>query len=157
MSSAVVSSAPLPAGDILYANYDTGLICVPDGATTAQFQRVSFTGSQNASQASLHDPIDLGPLDDIRSVRAVTDWGGKQVAALLTKTGLSYIAMQDGVARLATVPAKFDDAVLVIGFDPVETHKRSMALLVSNGTGFAVAEVDMDSGQRGQQQLYLSF
>lgn len=155
MSSAVVSSAPLPAGDILYANYDTGLICVPDGATTAQFQRVSFTGSQNASQASLHDPIDLGPLDDIRSVRAVTDWGGKQVAALLTKTGLSYIAMQDGVARLATVPAKFDDAVLVIGFDPVETHKRSMALLVSNGTGFAVAEVDMDSGQRGQQQLQL--
>lgn len=138
----------LPIGQILYAIQDTTLICVPQGASTAQYHRVSFKGSEETPKASLDDPIDLGPIDDIRSARAVTDGEGKQEVVFLSKTGLSFIGMQDQISRLTTVSANVDDAVLVIGLDPLRTTKRSLALLVKGDTGFAVAQVDMECGVR---------
>jgi hypothetical protein len=46
------------------------------------------------------------------------------------------------------VQTKVDDVVLVIGFDPIQTMKRVVALLIADAAGFAVAQVDLDSGMR---------
>jgi hypothetical protein len=139
-------SHPLQLGQVLYAIQDTTLIHVPHGSSVACHQRVTFAGNGNEPQAVVNDRIDLGDLADIRSARAVTHWGsGKQEVALLTKSGLSYIAREGQTSRQTTVPAKVDDAVLVLGLDPMQPEKHLLALLVTEGSGFAIVLVDLST------------
>jgi hypothetical protein len=150
MSSTIVPPPhALPLGQVLYAIKDTNLICL-EGAKTARFQRVSFTGSENNPKANVHGSMDLGSFDDIRSARAVSDWDGNQKVVFLSKTGLSFVGTKEESAPLTPVPAKVEDAVLVIGLDPIQTTRSWVALLVTDGAGFAVVQVDIQSGERHQ-------
>jgi hypothetical protein len=156
----------LPIGQTLYAVQDTTLICVPSGGSTARYHRVSFTGSAKEPKATIDEAIDVGPLDDIRSARAVTHWDGSQEVVLLRTTGLWAITMEGGAARTTEVKADVTDARLVIGVDPVfhpgpldantsdpvEAKRRLLILLVESAGGFAMRELDMVSGRFGRSQ-----
>lgn len=161
----------LPIRQDLYQIQDTTLICVPKGALTARFHRISFTGSEklpDVPHGNVDDhTIDLGPFGDILSVRAVTDYWGQQFVALLTKIGpaaatLSLIAMKDGTAQLTSVGRDTEDRLpaLVIGFDPtqeekslfcLETDSRAHLVLVQAypGTGRPVREMRLSARVSG--------
>ena len=136
-------SHPLQLGQVLYPVQDSTLIYVPKGSSTARFQRVSFKGTQEKPDPVVHDPIDLGSMDDIRNARAVTHWaGGRQEVALLTNSGVSYIAMEDEQEHLETVNAG-RDAWQVIGLDPDQPHERVLALLARDRAGYFVELVEV--------------
>jgi hypothetical protein len=152
---------PLTPGQILYPLQETAMICESAGSDNARFHRITFGGSEQNPVATVRDSIELGIYDDIRDARAVTDGNQKQGVAILTKTGLTYVAVAKAgeAARAVPVSTKVDDAVRVIGFAPTRnlpkpsanqdrTGKRSLALLATAGASFAVVEVDVDTGAR---------
>jgi hypothetical protein len=153
-STEVSPPHPLQLGQVLWAIQDTTLIHVPHGSSVACHQRVSFAGNGNEPKAVVNDRIDLGDFAGIRSARAVTHWeSGKQEVVLLTKSGLSYIAMEGQTSRQTAVPAKVDDAVLVLGLDPMQPKEHILALLVTDLSGFSVVLVNLskkDGGARSK-------
>ena len=59
--------------------------------------------------------------------------------------------MQNEREQRTALKAKAEDAVLIIGIDPVEIHQRWLALLVSTGgtaAHYSVVKVDLDKDQR---------
>lgn len=150
----------LPIDHTLYKIQDTILICEPKGSSVARFQRISFTGTEKLPQrprANAHDPIDLGPFDDIIAVRAITDYAGRQSVALLTKTTIpsvatvSMVAMKDGTAHLTPITAANGGVglpALVIGFHP--TQKEESLFLLESDPQARLVLVKMNSltGQR---------
>ncbi|HEX2052844.1 MAG TPA: hypothetical protein VHJ78_03825 [Actinomycetota bacterium] len=133
---------PLQLGQVLYAVQDSTLIYAPKGSSTARFQRVSFDGTSEKPEPVVHPAIDIGPMDEIRSARAVTHWaGGRQEVALLTKSGVFYITMQDKAEAIEKVQGG-EGAVFVIGLDPDVPDKRVLALLANDGSGYSVVRVD---------------
>jgi hypothetical protein len=149
-STEVSPPHPLQLGQILWAIQDTTLIHVPHDSSVACHQRVSFAGNGNEPQAIVSDRIDLGALAGIRSARAVTHWeSGKQEVVLLQQSGLSYIAMAGQTSRQTTVTAKVDDAVLVLGLDPMRPQEHLLALLVTDNSGFSVVLVDLTTKSCG--------
>lgn len=148
-------SDALVIGQVLYAIHDTALISVPKGERNARFDRIKFSGSEipPSHPTTTHDSIELGPLDEIRSARAVTQWGGVQEVVLVTTAGLSTIAMNDRL-ELKRVPGSIAHPALVIAFDPTGSKTRSLALLETDASAnrVAVVHVDLDSGVRGEPQ-----
>jgi hypothetical protein len=132
LSTDASSPRPVPAGAALYAVQDTTLICVPQGASQARYQRVTFTGSGQDVVATANDAIDLGPMAAIRTARAVTDVasGGQEVAVL--SGGDLTLITHDGQTSHWTTWKGYERTKLIIGIDPDE--RRALALLDYDGT-----------------------
>ena len=45
------------------------MIYIPAGRTTAHHHRVSFTGKGNDSRPAIHEPIDVGVMNDVIHVQ----------------------------------------------------------------------------------------
>ena len=141
-----------PIGQILYAIQDTTVIWqMPEQPFVAGCDTLSFSGSVQEPRANRHDwiPLDrnwvgFGGFDDLQSARTVTQWRGKQAVVLITKKGLMVHSSTKNKASW-----QVDNAVRVIGIDPLQTTKNFLALMVSAGAGFAVVLVDMDTGVPG--------
>jgi hypothetical protein len=106
---------------------------------------VSFTGTDDEPKATVNDRIDLGPYDNLRNARAVIDANGKQFVAVLTKAGLRWFS-NVGKPFLHSVEVQdevFNSAVAIIGFDPSQTAKSCLALLVAQGAVLGVVQGDL--------------
>lgn len=156
---------PLQLGQVLYPVQDTTLICVPSGKGSAVHQRITYSGPGEHIVATANDPIDLGHMTAIRTVRSITNVAtGKQEVVVVRQDDLDVIAHEDSsgtkARKLALVPPDFVRFVSIGASSGPNTVAPRPGETVGSWTpwytsGDAVLVIGYDPLARDKRQLAL--